>query len=414
MIKQKSIVLFAVASLMVFYSCSPPSAGHPGSEYMPDMAHSTAYEANYYDYYYYNTWGSEDEYYKMAQPRIPVKGTIPRGYAGIHYASGEDAKMKVMKSLIGAGSTNGIAVPINGSVPYYYADTEEERLRATAELIDNPYPITDAGMADAAGLYDIYCGICHGKKGDGNGYLVAEENPNQVYPAQPASFITEEFVAASNGRYYHAIMHGKNVMGGYADKLSYEERWQVIHYIRSLQAKATKTVYTQTKNTLNAIDRPAGNGPIFADRLNNATTSSLHGGHSDGGHGGSHSTHDSHGTSHDSHGTHNTHGTHDAGHDAHGTGHDTHGAVEGDHGTHGTQEGGIIKKTVDHAGEAVDNAADAVKDAGKAVGGAVDKAGEKAGKGLNKLKDGIKKTVDKVEEKASDLKDKIKGHDGGH
>ena len=48
---------------------------------------------------------------------------------------------------------------------------EEERTRAMAEIIYNPYPITDKGFAKAKPLYDIYCGICHGEKGDGNGYL---------------------------------------------------------------------------------------------------------------------------------------------------------------------------------------------------------------------------------------------------
>ena len=131
---------------------------------------------------------------------------------------------------------------------------KRKRTRAMAEIIYNPYPITSKGLEQAKPLYDIYCGICHGEKGDGAGYLVREDGG--VYPAAPANFLTDEFIAASNGRYYHAIMYGKNVMGGYADKLSYEERWQVIHYIRSLQAKEKKLVYDETENTLNEIDMP--------------------------------------------------------------------------------------------------------------------------------------------------------------
>jgi hypothetical protein len=46
-------------------------------------------------------------------------------------------------------------------------------------------------------------------------------------------------------------MYGLNVMGAYADKLSYEERWQVIHYIRSLQAAANSAKYDEAANTLN-------------------------------------------------------------------------------------------------------------------------------------------------------------------
>jgi len=123
-----------------------------------------------------------------------------------------------------------------------------------AEIINNPYPITDAGLAAAKPLYDIYCGICHGEKGDGAGYLVRDDSP---YPVQPANFLLEEFLNASNGRYYHTIMQGRNLMGAYADKLSYEERWQVIHYIRSLQAKELKLAYNEQINTLNNIEVPA-------------------------------------------------------------------------------------------------------------------------------------------------------------
>lgn len=241
--KLKHTLLALAFSCILFTSCEHAGGDNPGTEYMPDMAHSIAYEANYYDYYYYNTWGSEEEYYEFAKPRKPVAHTIARGDAGI--AAGDDRRAASMKGMSKAGS-----------VPYHYADTEEERTRAMNEIISNPYPITDAGLGRAKGLYDINCGICHGAKGDGEGYLVSEKNPNAVYPAQPANLISDEFVNASNGRFYHAIMHGKNVMGGYADKLSYEERWQVIHYIRSLQAKSKKLAYNENENTLNQVAQP--------------------------------------------------------------------------------------------------------------------------------------------------------------
>ena len=217
----KYIVLYF--SLVLLFACQQPGKNSTGSEYMPDMGHSVAYEANYYNYYYHNTWGSEDDYYKMVTPKLPVAGTVPRR------------------------TTNGDPV-------YHYGNSEEERARAMAEIINNPYPITDAGLAAAKPLYDIYCGICHGDKGDGNGYLVRDGSP---YPVQPANFLLEEFLNASNGRYYHTIMQGRNLMGAYADKLSYEERWQVIHYIRSLQAKELKLAYNEEINTLNNIAVPA-------------------------------------------------------------------------------------------------------------------------------------------------------------
>lgn len=248
--------MFCVLGIvLVLNACSPAGGNNPGREYMPDMAHSIAYEANYYNYYFLNTWGEEAEYKQYAMPRTPVEGTIPRGYAG--QSSDNES------SLNGQKSHQSISIPANGKVPYYYGDTEEERTRATNEIVDNPYPITDKGLAKAKENYTVYCGICHGEKGDGGGYLVRDDGG--VYPAQPANFLTDEFINASNGRYYHAIVYGKNVMGGYTDKLSYEERWQVIHYIRSLQAKEKGLAYNEQENTLNDIDVPGASMAVAAD-----------------------------------------------------------------------------------------------------------------------------------------------------
>ena len=122
------ILSICIASILMLSSCSSPDKNNPGTEYMPDMYHSIAYEANLNDYYYYNTWGTKDDYTKLAQPRKPVAGTIARGYVA-----------PVDKKFVdGSATTNAISIPVNGSVPYYYDDTEEERTRAMNEIIKNP------------------------------------------------------------------------------------------------------------------------------------------------------------------------------------------------------------------------------------------------------------------------------------
>lgn len=269
--------------LLSLNACSQPSNNDPGSEYMPDMAHSVAYEANYYNYYYNNTWGSEDEYYELAQPRLPVPGTVPRTSAGT--------------------TANSIHFTPSGSTPYYYGDSDEERLRATSEIVTAPFPITDAGLARGKANYDIFCGVCHGAKGDGAGYLVRDPGPGDVggmYPAAPANLLLDEFVADTHGRYYHAIMYGKNKMGGYADKLGHNERWEVIQYIRALQAKEKGLVYNQFENTFNG-DAVAGEIAVVEEEM-----------HHDDGHG-----HDADGHGH--------------GHDGDGHGHDDDSSHDNDH-----------------------------------------------------------------------------------
>lgn len=222
---------------------------------MPDMVHTTGYEANLFDYYYYNRWGTEEEYKKFVMPRISVPGTVARGDVSLANASDPSVRMEDLNNF--EGLTEGsMAYTPNGSVPYYYADTEEERARATKEITQNPFPITKDGLEHGKALYTIYCAVCHGDKGNGQGYLVREADPAKgiiagVYPAAPANFLLDTFVHSSVGRFYHGIMKGRNVMGSYSDKLSYKERWEVIHYIRSLEAKSKNLEYSSTLNTFN-------------------------------------------------------------------------------------------------------------------------------------------------------------------
>ncbi len=252
----KKLLTAVTLSAIVFgtFSCQQAGKNSTGSEFIPDMAHATAYEANVLTKYNLNTWDDQSVLTRreLSQPRQPVHGTIPRGFSGSAsyngvFTSAEDAVVSTMNRMNKGG---GISYTANGHVPYTYPDTEDGRNLAIQQIRYNPFPITAEGLAKGKDLYVIFCGICHGEKGDGGGYLVRDNGGK--YPAQPANLLDSQFIAASNGRYYHAIMYGKNAMGAYADKLGFEERWQVIHYIRSLQAGAKKAKYSESANTLNA------------------------------------------------------------------------------------------------------------------------------------------------------------------
>ncbi len=232
-----NLLILSSFVLLAMSSCQQAGGDSTGSEYMPDMVHSIAYEANYYAYYSHHAWDGKDSYYKYAKPRVPVNGTIPRGFSGDR--SHND----------GTSSSVGIKLPLNGAEPFYYANTEEGRADAIENLTENPYPITEKGLEEGKELYNIYCAICHGVKADGDGYLVRDDGGK--YPVQPANLIDGAVANSSDGRFYHTIVYGRNLMGSHADKLSYKERWEVIHYIRSLQAKKENKVYSEVENTFN-------------------------------------------------------------------------------------------------------------------------------------------------------------------
>ena len=75
-----SLSSYIILSL-ILNSCSPAEGNKTGHEYMPDMAHSVAYEANVDNYYYYHTWDSKETYHNFSKPKKPVNGTIAKCFS---------------------------------------------------------------------------------------------------------------------------------------------------------------------------------------------------------------------------------------------------------------------------------------------------------------------------------------------
>ena len=78
--------------------------------------------------------------------------------------------------------------------------------------------------------YDIYCALCHGTTGAGNGQIA------EKMAVKPRNLINAESKAYSDGRIYHAITAGKGVMGSYQSQITdANRRWAVVNYVRTLQ-----------------------------------------------------------------------------------------------------------------------------------------------------------------------------------
>ncbi len=84
-------------------------------------------------------------------------------------------------------------------------------------------------MAKGQNKYTVYCSMCHGGVGDGNG--VTKTRGMIVTP----SYHNNRLRDMTDGEIFNTITNGKGLMGYYKDKLSVEERWAVIAYVRALQ-----------------------------------------------------------------------------------------------------------------------------------------------------------------------------------
>ncbi len=184
----KSLIkIFVVIVVMFsFTSCKKNTA--PNYQFFPQMYESVGYEA----------YGSYEVFPNEQAALIPAEGSIARGYA-----------------------------------PFEIENSTEGYELAKATLL-NPLSEEDLDLENAKELYEIYCGICHGNKGDGQGTLVKREKILGI-PSY-----ADVGRAINEGSTYHTIYYGKNAMGSYANQLSENERWQVVAYVMKLKADLEK------------------------------------------------------------------------------------------------------------------------------------------------------------------------------
>ena len=91
-------------------------------------------------------------------------------------------------------------------------------------------------LARGADRYAIYCTVCHGAIGDGNGIT------KQYGMGATPSYHDDRLRKVAEGELFNVITNGKGNMLSYADKLAAEDRWAVVAYVRALQRAQTGTV----------------------------------------------------------------------------------------------------------------------------------------------------------------------------
>lgn len=172
----------ALVTSVLLVSCF--NTNSPNYQYMPNMYEPVGYE----------TYGDYEIFPDGMAAMLPVDGSIPRGWQPYNYEN----------------STAGLEL-------------------AKAEL-KSPIPVTEANLLAGEQLYGIYCAVCHGKTGDGQGILSQREKFLGIPSyADPGRNITE-------GGIYHVQMYGLNAMGSHASQTNELERWQIGQHVLNLKA----------------------------------------------------------------------------------------------------------------------------------------------------------------------------------
>lgn len=92
-----------------------------------------------------------------------------------------------------------------------------------------PVDVTETMIRRGQDRYAIYCQPCHGALGDGQGIT-----KSYGMVATP-SYHDDRLRNMTVGEIFNTVTNGKNTMQSYGDKLSPDDRWAVIAYVRALQ-----------------------------------------------------------------------------------------------------------------------------------------------------------------------------------
>mgnify|MGYP000571983491 CR=1 FL=1 len=171
-----------IGLMFAFIACQDNST--PNYQYMPNMYEPVSYE----------TYEKVDFLPSESEAMTPPANTINRGW-----------------------------------LPYGIANTPEGKELARLNTSPLDSMSRDDNFIKGKEMYDIYCATCHGKKGDGNGFLSQREKFNGI-----PNYKDRDINA---GSIYHVIMHGKNLMGSHASQITYTERWQIVQYVEKLRSE---------------------------------------------------------------------------------------------------------------------------------------------------------------------------------
>lgn len=151
--------------------------------------------------------------------RLPVAGTQPRGF-----------------NPEGATEIGGIPeYEFGGLSDYYHTGLIDGGFGngMPGDLALTPES-AEALIRRGQERYGIYCAVCHGASGNGQGVAThygvpVAGNPNARLNAVSSS-------AYPDGQLFEVITKGKGLMGGYGHNIPVRDRWAIVAYIHTLRA----------------------------------------------------------------------------------------------------------------------------------------------------------------------------------
>lgn len=173
-----------------------------------------------------------------------VPGTVPRGWLR------EDKELFTGKKsglpAAQAPASGGAPSQSSGTTTPVQTFSATQVAAAYPDDVDKfPFPITENILKRGEGRYQIFCTVCHGPTGSGDGMIVRRGF------RKPPSYYEQRLREAPVGHYFDTVTNGWGAMPSYAAQIPVQDRWAIIAYVRALQLTrpATPTATVPATNT---------------------------------------------------------------------------------------------------------------------------------------------------------------------
>lgn len=181
--------------------------------------------------------------------RQPVEGSVQFGsletdsemYHGIKKEFFDQAMVARQKQFVltSTGAQDEAAEPAADAAG---AAAEGENLEQWIDQFPEGFVVDGDTIARGKQRFNIYCAVCHGYDGNGNGLVnqrAVALNANGQAQWTAAKSLHDATVkdtkANPTGRIYDTITNGRNTMGPYKDQIPVADRWAIVAYVKALQ-----------------------------------------------------------------------------------------------------------------------------------------------------------------------------------
>ncbi|MDA8745056.1 DUF3341 domain-containing protein [Rubripirellula amarantea] len=177
--------------------------------------------------------------------RPDVPGTVARGQLDMNFRTGID--MDALAALDSNRAQQLVRLldePTDGEADESdaaEASSEEAQpsvMDTTPWLDDNPVGVSKETLLRGQKYFGIYCSVCHGMNGGGNGLVNRRAQKILAATWVPPSSLHDPTLYDDkypDGKLFSTISNGIRKMPGYASQIKAEDRWAIVAYVRALQ-----------------------------------------------------------------------------------------------------------------------------------------------------------------------------------